>query len=449
MTPSITAATRTAILTFALAIAIAACSSDDTDGSDPESTEPTSPPASDTADGDEAEDADDAESDGPTAASVLGGPNPASGDPVVLGFGAGFGAEGQATGAEALFEGAEVAVRYVNEFRGGLAGRPIELFRCDMGALPETAIDCANQFVEEGVNAVLVPVASNGGSVVPIVTGAGIPYVSFAATSVEELGTEGAFSIAGGGLSALGSIALDAEARGYDTVSHVLIDVPQITTVGTLVGDPLFEAAGVRQEMILAPLGVPDLTAQLSTATGDAILVSGDGTTCASALQAYRTLGLDTPLYVQTTCVTDDIAEALPGIYDGMWVATSLANSPEESELFAAMVDRYDPDNPVARTPVEAGVFATGVSTVVSLTGALEGIAEPSSDAIAAGLEAAGAQPVFLGEPANFDCGEPILDLASSLCSVQGHVVRLDADGNVTETGFFDSTELFEIALAG
>ena len=103
----------------------------------------------------------------------------------------------------------------------------------------------------------------------------------------------------------------------------------------------------------------------------------------------------------------------------------------------------------VPATPVEAGVFATGVSTVVSLAGALDGIGEPSGDAIGARMESAGAQPVFLGEPASFDCGEPILDLASSLCSVQGHIVRLDADGNVTETGFFDSTELFEIALAG
>ena len=450
MTPSITTATRTAILTFALAITIASCSSDDTgDGPDPASTQPTSPPASDTPDADEVEDSDDTAPDGPADPSVLGEPNPATGDPVVLGFGAGFGAEGQAAGAQALLEGAEVAVQYQNEYHAGLAGRPIELFTCDLGALPETAVDCANQFVERGVSAVLVPVASNGGSVVPIVTGAGLPYVSFAATSLAELGTDGAFSIAGGGLAALGSVALDAEARGYETVSHVLIDVPQITVVGTAVGDPLFEAAGVRQELILAPLGVPDLTAQLSTATGDAILISGDRDVCASALQAYRTLGLDTPLYIQPTCISDDIAQALPGIFDGTWVATSLANSPDESALFAALVDRYAPDNPVARTPVEASSFATGVSTVVSLARALEGIAEPSSEAIAAGLEAAGAQPLFLGDPVSFDCGVPILALASSLCSVQGHIALLDADGKVTETAFFDSTELFEIALAG
>jgi branched-chain amino acid transport system substrate-binding protein len=380
--------------------------------------------------------------------SVLGEPMPASGEPVVIGFGAGLGDESQAAGAEALLEGAEVAVAYQNEYRGGLGGRPIELFTCDLGALPETAVDCANQYVEEGVVAVLVPVASNSGSVVPIVTGAGIPYVSFAATSLDELASDGAFSIAGGGAGGLGSVALDAQQRKYKTLSHVLLDVPQLTLVATAVGDPLFEAAGIEQEVILAPVGVADLTAQLSTATGDAILISADGATCAAALRAYQTLGLDTPLYLQTPCITDDIEESLPGIFEGVSVATSLSDSESDEALFAAMVEKFDPDNPVARRPVEAGQFAVGLSTVLSFAGALEGVADPSSGAIAAGLEAAGVQPLALGDPVTFDCGEPILALASSLCSVQGHIVQLDAEGNVTESEFFDPTELFETALA-
>lgn len=417
---------------LALGAGLAACSSED--GGD------------DSGSGSTGGDADDSTS---VDLSVLGEPDPASGEPVVIGFGAGFEAEGQSSGAQEMLEGAEAAVAYQNEYRRGLGGRPIELVTCDMGALPETAIDCANQFVEQGVAAALLPVTSNGGSAVPIITGAGIPFVSFAATSFEELATEGAFSIAGGGIAALGSVAMDAENRGYSTVSHVLIDVPQITGVAAAVGDPLFAAAGVEQQIIPAPLGVPDLTAQLSTATGDAILISGDRAICASALQAYRTLGLDTPLYVQTTCITDDIAESIPDIYDGMYVATSLTNGGDDAELFAAMIEKYAPDSSLSREPQRAGQAAVGVSTVISFAGALAGIGDPTADAIAAGLESAGVQPLFLGEPTTFDCGEPILALASSLCSVQGHIVRLDASGDVTDSESFDPTELFETALAG
>jgi hypothetical protein len=103
----------------------------------------------------------------------------------------------------------------------------------------------------------------------------------------------------------------------------------------------------------------------------------------------------------------------------------------------------------MSREPQGAGQAAVGVSTVISFAGALAGIGEPTADAIAAGLESAGVQPLFLGEPTTFDCGEPILALASSLCSVQGHIVRLDASGDVTESESFDPTELFETALAG
>ena len=73
----------------------------------------------------------------------------------------------------------------------------------------------------------------------------------------------------------------------------------------------------------------------------------------------------------------------------------------------------------------------------------------PTAAAITAGLESSGAHDLFLAEPSTFDCGEPILALASSLCSVQGHLAVLDADGNVTESQFYDPTELFATALAG
>ena len=59
---------------------------------------------------------------------------------MVIGFGAGFDAEGQASGAQELLDGAELAVEYQNEYRQGLGGRPIELVTCDMGALDANAL---------------------------------------------------------------------------------------------------------------------------------------------------------------------------------------------------------------------------------------------------------------------------------------------------------------------
>ena len=120
-----------------------------------------------------------------------------------------------------------------------------------------------------------------------------------------------------------------------------------------------------------------------------------------------------------------------------------------DAELFAAMIEKYDADNPISRTPLKAGFFAAGVSNLISFAGALGDITDATPEAITTGLETAGVQPLFLAEPSTFDCGEPILDLASSLCSVQAHVVVLDADGDVTEARFYDPTDLFETALSG
>jgi branched-chain amino acid transport system substrate-binding protein len=47
--------------------------------------------------------------------------------------------------------GFEVGIDYVNEVLGGVNGHPIEVSTCSVDGSPEKAIDCANQFIEQGV----------------------------------------------------------------------------------------------------------------------------------------------------------------------------------------------------------------------------------------------------------------------------------------------------------
>src|SRR5690242_505896 len=50
--------------------------------------------------------------------------------------------------------GAQAAERYVNEKLGGINGRPLKIDLCAGDGSPETAVNCANQFVTENVAAV-------------------------------------------------------------------------------------------------------------------------------------------------------------------------------------------------------------------------------------------------------------------------------------------------------
>ena len=105
------------------------------------------------------------------AGDPLGEPNAASGEPVKIGLiteegGAGGGAQGSQT---SIVFG--IAAQYVNEYLGGIAGRPIEIWECGNSSTPAGAQDCAQQAVEQNVVAVVLPFDCCGDDQVPIVVG--------------------------------------------------------------------------------------------------------------------------------------------------------------------------------------------------------------------------------------------------------------------------------------
>ena len=134
----------------------------------------------------------------PAAADPLGTPTPAEGEPVKIGLITESGGEAISSQSELTETGAQIAVDYVNEYRGGLAGQPIELVICGNKASASGGSDCANQMIEEDVAAVVWPFTGFGPQQVPIITGAGIPVIAVSGSSTEELTTPGVFIITGG-----------------------------------------------------------------------------------------------------------------------------------------------------------------------------------------------------------------------------------------------------------
>lgn len=113
-----------------------------------------------------------ATTDETTATTAAG--NPATGDPIVIGF---INNEGGAFSVPELRVGSEVAETYINEQLGGVNGRPIEVDRCATDGTPESAIDCVNGFIERGVVAVIEGTDLGADAVLPLLTDAGIPML--------------------------------------------------------------------------------------------------------------------------------------------------------------------------------------------------------------------------------------------------------------------------------
>jgi branched-chain amino acid transport system substrate-binding protein len=371
----------------------------------------------------------------------LGDPNPATGDPVKIGL---ITEEGSnAIGGQSLstLHAFEMGVDYLNEFGGGLGGHEIELVACGNQATPAGAQDCAQQMVEEGVASVVLPFDCCGDDQVPIVTGAGIPYVVYSGSAPSHLTTPGAFSLSGGYVSSLAAVAAHARDEGITKVVHVVIDVPSATTAARDIGGLVFGNAGVDYEVVTAAPGTPDLTPQLSTAGDAAVMVTGDLTFCTSFNQAYATLGMSTPKYQIATCIDPSVLESVPDAFEGSFLPTTFVTDSDDAALYEAILAEYD-DTGIDPNPYVSGGTATPLSTLLTFARFFEGFeGELTAETAMEQMRTATDVPLFLST-GTATCDGTAIPMLPNVCAAGGFsMATLDASGVPTSVDPVDDME--------
>jgi branched-chain amino acid transport system substrate-binding protein len=380
--------------------------------------------------------------------AALGEPNPAAGEPVKVGFISASEADNALAAQFAPIEdGMNMAVEYANEYRGGLGGRPIELFICQGGETPAGTQDCSNQMVNEGVVVVVSPFTANGASVVPIVTAAAIPYFANSGTSAEELRGAGAFSVTGGFPATLAAYAGHARDNDIAKFTIMATDGPGVIDALSGLGNLVFNAAGVEFEITPVPVGTADMTPQLQAAAAGgagAIGMVGDVTFCSTFLQGYETLALEQPKYVIGTCIDPTVVDTYGGVLEGATMAGAPPRDPSDPdvELFAAMTQKYNPD--IDPDPTESGSEAIGVSTLFALLNVMDGYTgEVTAATVMEQIRTKTDVPIFLGEGATFTCDGTAIPLLPNICSADVTIGTLDAEGVLTDPETVDVGPLF------
>jgi branched-chain amino acid transport system substrate-binding protein len=379
--------------------------------------------------------------------SVLGTAKPATGTAVTIGMITEGGSEAIGSQSALAEQGAQIAKQYVNEYLGGIGGKPIDLFVCGNKSTPAGAQDCANQMVEKKVAAVIWPFTGQGASV-PIITGAGIPIIASSGSSTEELTTPGVFVLTGGYPATLGVYAQDAKDRGIKKFAMLVIDVPAATQGAQALGGIVFKNAGVDFSVITAPPGTPDLTPQLQDAVSqgaDAVGVTGDVTFCTSFLKAYQTLALTLPKYVIATCNDQSVTAALPDVLAGSIEATiSVSAGSPDAKLYAAMVQKYAPGKGIDPDPAKSSGVSLGASTVMNFIAGMKGFTgEPTPANIATQFKTVKGA-VFLGGGITYDCSSKPISIIPNICSAALQLGTVNADGTVSNTKPVDSSGLFK-----
>ena len=207
---------------------------------------------------------------GDTTATSAG--TAATGEPIAVGF---VNSEGGAFSVPELRVGKEVATDYINDRLGGVSGRPLEVTRCATDGSPEASIDCANQFVEAGVVAVVEGTDLGGDAMLPILADAGIPLVGHVQFGPARMFDPNS-TYFGAAALAYGAAALRFYVdEGAESVVWFLPDEPSSHAFTDASLEPTSEALGIDYTTVYYDAASPNWAVLATTAVAEDPDVSG------------------------------------------------------------------------------------------------------------------------------------------------------------------------------
>jgi branched-chain amino acid transport system substrate-binding protein len=356
----------------------------------------------------------------PSVASSLFPSNPATGSTVKIGL---INPEGgSAISQPEDRQAAQAATDYVNANLGGIAGHKIELVVCKEQEDVATATACANQMVQDKVAAVVVTTTGQGQAMVPIITKAGIPYVTVSGASTAELTSPDAYSWTGGFPGTLITMAKYSASKGYKNVTAYVTDNAAAIEGAKALGVPSFKAAGITLKVIGIPLGTPDATSQVSAGLGSkpqAIVVIGDATVCTSVLGAVQTLQPTIDKEIIQPCLDPSTIKAVGSGMNGAKVFTEgdTVSSNPSAQLFLQVMTKYAPG---VSTQGYAITGYQGLLGLVSATKGLDGAVTPAS--VNTAIKSATNVSLPAGDGLAFTCNGKAIPGLTATCGAGGLV---------------------------
>ena len=376
-------------------------------------------------------------------AKALGPEDAAAGDPVVVGYV--YDGTTDVIDNAAELAGAEAAVEYVNQYLGGVAGRPLELDVCSTDQTPSGAADCVTQMVTDEVAIVLNGVTGQSAVLFPPLAEAGVPVFTPGTGDQDSLFTPGIYIMGNGILSLLAGPAKLAADAGVDRAAIVVIDVPAASGVLEEAAPLFYDQVGVEVDVVTIPPETPDMTpniaAELANDPGQFAVV-GDPAFCAKALNALVGASFDGRVMIIPQCMDAALRESATNL-EGVEMTTFTTTDPdsEEFQLYDAVMETYADAN-VDR----GGTAPSGYQAVLGFARAMAGLTgEVTPETVQAALAAMPPTPMPLADGITYQCNGQQVSLGPNICSTDVLQTELDAEGNAKEYTVLEGASVLDL----
>ncbi|OHV43702.1 ABC transporter substrate-binding protein [Pseudofrankia sp. BMG5.36] len=368
---------------------------------------------------------------GADTTAVLGPTAMATGEPIRIGVVT----EGKtAIGDETIQNrAAQAGVKYLNEHRSGLSGRPIKLVECTTQLDPAKGTDCGNRMIEENVVAVLIGTTAVVQSIWTPLAAAKIPVMLYG-TGDEALLTdsESTFVLADPLFPVVDLPLQIAKREHADKVTSIVIDVPAALASQTTIAPPLFKKAGIDFSLVTVPPGTADMTPQMQNVVSrnpGVVFIAGNDAFCISAMNGLRATGYTGTITAVSQCITDATrtavsAETLDGVIISSYSPIGTDNP--SNRLYKTVVDTYGKNiDPSIADGLAMFTVLAGFQTAV---GHISGDITPQS--VAAAIRSMPEQELPGAGGLRFRCNGKAYPETPAVCLRGGLVATLDKHGD-------------------
>ena len=420
--------TRLLILLTAFVLIAAACSSDggSVDATPEDGSSGTGDSAPDDSAPDDSAPDDSAPDETPPPEDTVPAP---TGDPVKIGVTTSEGLTG--LDLAGFREGAQVAAAYLNAERGGVLGRPVEVVACNDEGDPSTSRACGQEFVDEGVVAVMAFSPIWGANGLPLTSAAGIPYTGQPIDFTEYIDpTTRPFY--GGSVTSFPPMVEFISERFPDAsrVSIIYADVDAgELAANALIGDPL-RGIGFEVDLVPESIGAPDFTTAVAAASAsnpDVMFALFSTDDCARIVDAMLGLAVDVPL-ANAGCDTSNLSDSdLEQLFLIETAAFDWRGDTEDAAEFAAAVEKYGDGQ-------DLGDLSDGFAQLVATVDAITAVGEVDPGSLLEFLKTTTDFDVFMSTTLDTSDCVSLLGVDLGVCLLDQRVIVTE-NGVTTDAG--------------
>ena len=364
-------------------------------------------------------------SSGGASSGVLGTPDAATGSPVVFGMinietnpGVDF---------PEIREAAQATIAYVNAYRGGLDGHPIQLQFCATDGSPATSSQCATKLIADHPVAIMGASDLAGADTLPLYKKAGLALIGGMDLTPAESSAPNSIifnDIAQSGNSDIGVYAV--KNLNAKKVSVIAVGDTQGIFQAKNYEVPSVQQSGGTAKLYSLPPSVADASSVVASALGnspDAILLESPSQ-CVSILTALKSLGNSKPILSIDPCSAPSVIKAAAGGADGMYWFEPYqdlfaADQTPDVILTKAILAKYAPAKIVVDSPALGGV-----STVMDIWQAFHTtpVSKLNSTYMLKVLKT-GTPPAFLST--TYDCNGQAIAKEPAICSANEYLYQV------------------------